>query len=246
MSYFYCENISKDYQGYPVIKNINLSMEKKEQIALLGPSGVGKTTLFHILSGVDKPDHGTVCFQGKEITGQPGQVGYMLQKDLLLPYKTVLENIALPLTIQGIPKHQSREILEPMLTLFGLEGFQNKYPHQLSGGMRQRAALLRTFQMGHDIVLLDEPFSALDAITKRKMHRWYLQTCRSLDVSTLFVTHDIDEAILLSDKIYVMINSPGEIVDIISLPKLANRPEKYELSTEFLQIKEKVLGYLEV
>jgi ABC-type nitrate/sulfonate/bicarbonate transport system ATPase subunit len=146
-----------------------------------------------------EPDSGRVFLGDRDITGQAGQVSYMQQKDLLLPYKTVLDNVSLPLVLRGQPKSEARAQALVQFKQFGLEGTDSKYPSQLSGGMRQRAALLRAHLFGSTVALLDEPFSALDAITKRTIHRWYLELVDKLGMSTIFITHDIDEAILLSD-----------------------------------------------
>ena len=141
---------------------------------------MGKTTLFHVLAGLTRPDEGQVLLENGEITGQAGKISYMLQKDLLLPYRTIEDNISLPLLIQGNSKKQARKQMEEYYSIFGLEGTAKKYPFQLSGGMRQRAALLRTYMFSQKVALLDEPFSALDAITKRQMHQWYLDIMKKI------------------------------------------------------------------
>ena len=170
---FYCESITKNYEDKPVVKDICLELSQGGFVSLLGPSGVGKTTLFNVLAGVDKPDVGRVFLQGEDITGTAGRVSYMLQKDLLLEHLTVLDNVILPLLVRREKKKTAREQAAEFFPLFGLSNCEKKYPYQLSGGMRQRAALLRTCMLRNPVILLDEPFSALDAITRRKMQEWY-------------------------------------------------------------------------
>ncbi len=241
MSLFQCEQICKSYQGQPVIRDITLTLAQGELVGLLGASGVGKTTLMSILAGVDRPDSGRVLLQGEDITGVAGRVGYMLQKDLLLPFKTTLDNVSLPLILKGVKKSQAREQAAELMERFGLSGSEGKYPHQLSGGMRQRAALLRTHFLGNRVILLDEPFSALDALTKSELHRWYLDVSAQMGLTTLFITHDMDEALTLSDRIYVMAGVPGEIKMELPLSAPRPRPADFSVSEEYLQAKRQLL-----
>lgn len=238
------ENISKSFDGKKIINNINIHLENKEIVSLLGQSGVGKSTLFNVLSGLYLPDSGKVTLNGENITGKPGKVSYMLQKDLLLPYKTVLDNTALPLIIKGEKKRTAREKAAELFGKFGLEGCEKKYPSQLSGGMRQRAALLRTYLSSQGIALLDEPFSALDTLTKSAMHKWYLEIMSEIDLATVFITHDIDEAILLSDRIYIMTGTPGEITSEIIIKEKKPRKENFNLTEEFLEYKRTIVEKL--
>lgn len=231
--------------GRTIIEDIHLELGEGELVSLLGASGGGKTTLFHVISGLYTPDKGTVELNGTEITGTSGRISYMLQKDLLLPYKTVEDNVALPLIIKGEKKKAAREKVSSLFADFGLEGTQKKYPHQLSGGMRQRAALLRTYLCGNEVALLDEPFSALDTLTKSEMHRWYLEMMEKLRLSTLFVTHDIDEAILLSDRIYLLAGRPGKISAEIRIDEPRPRGRDFTLSEKFLEYKKQILEVLE-
>ena len=164
--------------------------------------------------------------------------------DLLLPYRTIEDNVALPLLLKGTKKEEARNQVRPMFAQFGLEGTQKKYPAQLSGGMRQRAALLRTYMFSQEVALLDEPFSALDTLTKSAIHRWYLDVMEKIHLSTLFITHDIDEAILLSDRIYLLSGSPGEIRDEIIIKEPKPRREDFNLTPEFLEYKRRILSLL--
>ena len=228
---FCCENITKNYDGTAVVEGISLELPPQGFISLLGPSGIGKTTLFNVLSGVDLPDAGQVFLNGENITGISGRVSYMLQKDLLLEYRTVLDNVILPLEIRGEKKSTAREKASAYFPQFGLAGHEKKYPGQLSGGMRQRAALLRTCMSHNKVILLDEPFSSLDAITRRQMQLWYCEIAQALNLSTLFITHDVDEALLLSDTVYIMNGVPGKIIKIITV--LPPRPQDFPASREF-------------
>ncbi len=238
------KNVSKSFDVNPVLKDVSIELNKGELVCLLGVSGGGKTTLFNIISGLLTPDNGYVLLDGKNITNQPGYISYMLQKDLLLPYRTIEDNAALPLLLKGMKKKEARKQVSPLFSQFGLEETQKKYPSQLSGGMRQRAALLRTYMFSKDVALLDEPFSALDTITKSSMHKWYLNVMEQIQLSTLFITHDIDEAILISDRIYLLSGSPGQITGEIIIEEPKPRRDDFNLSEEFLGYKRKILSLL--
>lgn len=238
------KNISKSFDENMILNNVSIVLNKGELVCLLGVSGGGKTTLFNIISGLLIPDSGQVLLDGKDITDCPGHISYMLQKDLLLPYRTIEDNAALPLLLKGIKKKEARMKVSAMFEQFGLEGTQKKYPSQLSGGMRQRAALLRTYMFSRDVALLDEPFSALDTITKSSMHKWYLNVMEQIQLSTLFITHDIDEAILISDRIYLLSGSPGEIKGEIIIKEPKPRRDDFNLTEEFLEYKRRILSLL--
>ncbi len=237
-------HITKEYDQRTIIRDICIHLEKGELVSLLGLSGSGKTTLFHVLSGLTKPREGKVLLNGNDITGMPGSISYMLQKDLLFPHKKVIDNVSLPLVLKGTPKREARAAAEPLFAGFGLEGTQNQYPGQLSGGMRQRAALLRTYLSSNGVALLDEPFSALDTITKSQIHTWYLDVMEKIDLSTIFITHDIDEAILLSDRIYLMTGSPGVIEHEIRILPERSKRKNFNLTQEFLDYKRQIISIL--
>ena len=237
-------NVSKSFDGKPVLQDVSIELHEGELVCLLGVSGGGKTTLFNVISGLLSPDRGQVLLDGADITARPGHISYMLQKDLLLPYRTIEDNVALPLLLKGVKKKQARSEVSPLFAQFGLEGTQKKYPSQLSGGMRQRAALLRTYMFSRDVALLDEPFSALDTLTKSAIHKWYLNVMETIRLSTLFITHDIDEAILLSDRIYLLSGSPGRIVEEIIIQQSKPRREDFNLTPEFLEYKRRILALL--
>ena len=227
-----------------MLNDINFSLKEGELVCLLGISGVGKTTLFNVLSGLTAPDEGKVLLASEngftDITEKNGMLSYMLQKDLLLPHMHVVDNVALPLTLKGVPKKKARETASEYFKRFGLDGTQNKYPSQLSGGMRQRAALLRTYLCGNRVALLDEPFSALDTITKASMQEWFLEVMDELKMSTIFITHDIDEAILISDRIYIMSGSPASLTKEFGIDRPKPRNQAFTLTEEFLEYKKEI------
>lgn len=249
------ENVSKSFGDKKVLESVSLTLEEGEIVCILGASGVGKSTLFHIISGLLMPDEGRVLLDGEDVTGKPGKISYMLQKDMMLPYKTVLDNVALPLIIkktsgEGKIWHwrrirTAREKAAAYFEEFGLSGYEKKYPAQLSGGMRQRAALLRTYLFSQEVALLDEPFSALDTITKGKMHQWYLSIMEEIHMSTLFITHDMDEAIILSDRIYILGGTPAVIQDEITVSGKKPGAEEFKISPEFLEYKKRILEYIQ-
>ena len=243
------EGVSKSFDGEKIIENISLELKKGELVSLLGVSGGGKTTLFNVIAGLIQPDEGHIFLESnegnvEEITGKPGMISYMLQKELLLPYKTIVDNVALPLVIKGMKKAEARNVASDYFEQFGLMGTQRKYPEQLSGGMKQRAALLRTYLLSEKVALLDEPFSALDMLTKGAVHEWYLDVMDQIQLSTIFITHDIDEAILVSDRIYLLTGKPGTITKEIVLNEPKPRRMDFHLTKEFLDYKKEIIAHL--
>lgn len=225
-----------------MLKDVSFFLKKGEFVSIVGKSGSGKSTLFNIIAGLEAPDQGHVSLKGIKITQKVGKVSYMLQKDLLFPYYTVLDNVSLPLVISGEKKETAREKASSFFKEFGLEGTQALYPAQLSGGMKQRAALLRTFLSSKEVMLLDEPFSALDMITKNQMHQWYLETMEKHHLSTLLITHDIEEAILLSDRILILENAAeSEKTNLIKEVKVIQprpRSQEFIFTKEFSELKQ--------
>ena len=239
------KGVSKSFDGEEIIRDITLELKEGEIVSLLGVSGGGKTTLFNLIAGLSEPDQGSILLEGEDITGKPGNISYMLQKDLLLPYRTILDNVALPLIIRGMKKTEAREKAAGYFEEFGLSGAEEKYPSEISGGMKQRAALLRTYLFSEKVALLDEPFSALDMLTKASVHEWYLDVMEKIHLSTLFITHDIDEAILLSDRIYLLTGKPGTLTKEILIKEPKPRKKDFHLSENFLQYKREILSHLE-
>ena len=229
---------------FAALAPVSLSIEQGRFVSLIGPSGCGKSTIFNIVAGLQEPTEGRVLIDGIDATGTIGRVGYMLQKDLLLPWRTVLDNVILGMEIQGKPLREARERALPLLRKYGLSGFEYLYPSSLSGGMRQRAALLRTLLFDTDVILLDEPFGALDAQTKAHMQEWLMQLWSDFQKTVVFVTHDVEEAIFLSDEIHVMGTRPGRILEGFPIPLPRPRGRNVTLSPEFVAIKERCMKLL--
>ncbi|MDR1468910.1 MAG: ABC transporter ATP-binding protein [Spirochaetaceae bacterium] len=243
---FSCDGITCAYdtvaEPVPVIEEISVELPANGFVSLVGPSGVGKTTLFKALAGLKTPDCGRVLLGGEDITGKAGRVGYMPQKDMLFPFRTVLDNTILPLVIRGEKKKAARDKASAYFPVFGLDGYQNRYPHELSGGMRQRAALLRTCMTANKVILLDEPFSALDAITRSELQHWYEEMAARMGLATIFITHDIDEAVKLSDTVYLLGGKPGRVRLRQDIPIQRPRPPDFALSPDFLAVKRNILA----
>ncbi|MGO0882481.1 ABC transporter ATP-binding protein [Clostridioides difficile] len=195
------ENVSKTYKDVDVLKDISIDVYEGEFVSILGPSGCGKSTIFNIITQLTDYNSGMVNINGN--------YSYMYQKDLLLPYKTIIDNVSLPLVLKKEKKSKARSMVKHYFEIFGLEGYEYKYPSELSGGMRQRANFLRTFINSNDIMLLDEPFGALDSLTKTSMQKWLLEVKKKVNSTILLITHDIDEAIMLSNRIYVISKKPS-------------------------------------
>ena len=206
-----CIDISKAYGNDGILSSVSLSAKEGEVVSVLGMSGSGKSTLLRIISGLTAPDGGSVIIGGEDCTGKTGKVSFMRQDSLLMPWKTVLDNITLPLTINGVKKAEAYRQAEQHLTRFGLEACKKLYPSQISGGMAKRVSLLRAYLFSSDILLLDEPFSSLDTLTRISVYEWFLTTVRELNMMAVLVTHDINEAIYLSDKVYIIKGRPAKI-----------------------------------
>ncbi len=232
--------------AFQALDQVTLSVAPGQFVSLIGPSGCGKSTIFNIVAGLQEPTRGRVVIDGVDATGTIGRVGYMLQKDLLLPWRSVLDNVILGMEIQGVPLREARARALPLLQRYGLSGFEYLYPNSLSGGMRQRAALLRTLLFDTDLILLDEPFGALDAQTKLQMQEWLMRLWSDFSKTVLFVTHDVEEAIYLSDELHVMGTRPGRIIETIPVTLPRPRVRTSALTPEFLTIKERCLGLLHV
>lgn len=223
-------NLDKLYNGEAILKDINIDLNKGELVSIIGPSGCGKSTIFNIISGIEEKDSGEVYVDG--------HLGYMYQKDLLLPYKTIIDNVSLPLVLSGMSKDKARKEVEGYFDVFDLKGYEKSYPRQLSGGMKQRANFLRTYVCSKDIMLLDEPFGALDSITKASLIDWFSGVRKKMNSTILLITHDIDEAISLSDRIYVLSTKPASVKKEFVIDELSkNNPElRSELKSQILSL----------
>ena len=228
--------VSKSFGSLEVLRELDLAVRPGEFAAVIGPSGSGKSTLFNLVSGLDRPTSGEVRVDG--------QVAFMPQKDLLFPWRTVLDNTALGLEAQGVRRREARRRAGELFEAFGLDGFQSAYPFQLSGGMRQRAALLRTVVLERPVLLLDEPFGALDSLTRTEMQLWLADMWQRYRWTVVLVTHDIREAVLLADTVHVLSPRPATVVERIEVP--LPRPRRADLITEpeFAAVERRVLDAL--
>ncbi|WP_088889297.1 ABC transporter ATP-binding protein [Leptolyngbya ohadii] len=235
---------SRDRKPIHALEDISLQVSAGRFVSLIGPSGSGKTTLFNIIAGLQQPTAGQVFLDEQDVTGKIGLVSYMLQKDLLLPWRTVLDNVVLGMELQGFSIRKARQLALPYFYQYGLGGFEHHYPAELSGGMRQRAALLRTLLCHSELILLDEPFGALDAQTRAQMQEWLLQLWSDFGKTVLFVTHDVDEAIYLSDEVFVLTARPGTIKARIEISLDRPRPRQIVTDPSFIRLKETCLALL--
>ncbi|MDF9840940.1 MULTISPECIES: ABC transporter ATP-binding protein [unclassified Paenibacillus] len=227
-----------------VLNNVSLTVRPQEFVSILGPSGCGKSTLFHIIGGLEAPDTGTVSMNGRTVTGKRGEISYMPQQPALFPWRSTLDNVLLAGELKGEPLAAARENARRWLGRVGLGGFEQAYPHMLSGGMQQRAAFLRALLAPQELMLLDEPFSALDALTRSDMQRWLLELWEENRRSVLFITHNIEEALLLSSRIYVFSGRPGSILHTVDVPFPRPRREEITDTPEFLQLKRQLSQWM--
>ena len=237
-------HLSVSFAGVAAVQNVDMTIYRGEFVALLGPSGCGKSTLLNAIVGLVEPDEGVIRLSGRPVRQRLGAVAYMPQRDALLPWRTVLENATLSAEVSGADRNAARRRAQELLPRFGLEGFGEHYPAALSGGMRQRAAFLRTVLTDREVMLLDEPFGALDALTRRVMQEWLLDLWNDLGHTILMVTHDVEEALLLADRVAVMTARPGTIKrsELVDLP----RPRSAEMIAEraFIEQKTDLLALL--
>ena len=242
------EDVGKSYEvdgkRLAVLDGVSAEIGQGEFVSLIGPSGCGKSTLFNIICGLAEPDQGKVLFDGREGVGAGEVVSYMPQKDLLLPWRSLLDNVILAQEVDGVNREQARQEARALMPLFGLAGFEKSYPAELSGGMRQRAALMRTVLARRPVLLLDEPFGALDAITRTRMQLWLLEIWANFGQAIFFVTHDIDEALLLSSRVYVLTPRPARVA--LHLEVDLARPRSTEIITapRFLELKKTIMEAL--
>ncbi|MFK4291583.1 MULTISPECIES: ABC transporter ATP-binding protein [Bacillus] len=234
-------NVSFHYDEKPIIDELNASIQDKEFVSIIGPSGCGKSTLFRLIIGLEEASTGQI-----ELTKTKSHpVGYMPQKDMLLPWRTIIENAALPLECQGVQKKEAQVKAKELLHKFGLQGYEKKYPKDLSGGMRQRVSFIRTLLTGGEILLLDEPFSALDALTKASLQEWLFEQWKEWEKTILFITHDVEEALFLSNRILVVENQPIATLTERIVPLDRNRTRKDLYKPEVLALKEELLSMLQ-
>ena len=241
------QGIAKTYPGprrtrNPVIREVSLDLAPGEFVSVIGPSGCGKSTLFQMLAGILHPDQGQVTYHGPA-TRRPWSA-YMPQKDLLLPWLTAQDNAALGLTLAGTPKKEARAKVAELLSTFRLTGYEKAYPFELSGGMRQRVALLRTMVLNRPVLLLDEPFGALDYLTRTELQLWLSHVCSDLGLSTILITHDIPEALILSDRVYVLSDKPAAVRMVLEQPQPRPRTLDFMKTDQFTQNEQLLLDTL--
>jgi len=237
-------SIGKTYniggQTAEVLSGIDLTVRDKQFVSVVGPSGSGKSTLFYMIGGLTPPTTGSVWLDGSDVTGRRGLISYMPQHDSLFPWRTVLDNVILSQEIAGVPKAEARRTAAEWLHRVGLGGYEQALPHQLSGGMRQRASFLRALLSPRELMCLDEPFGALDALTRLDMQQWLLRMWEESRRSVLFVTHSIEEALLLSDRVYVLAGRPAVVADVVDVPFGRPRDETVTSERAFLDLKKRI------
>lgn len=239
--------VSRRYGNVVALSDVTLNFVSRSRVGIVGPSGCGKSTLLSLICGLEEPNSGSITVLGASTgSARLAKCAWMPQRDLLLPWRSVLGNVALPLVNLGFSKKECEERVLPLLERFGLGGFENRRPYELSGGMRQRVSFLRTLVAGKDVLLLDEPFGALDSITRADVQQWLKGALDLEPRTTILVTHDVEEAILLSEHVIVMSPRPGRIVRSIDVPPMQfeNRREALTIP-EFIHIRDDILASLE-
>ena len=237
MSHLTVKDVSLRFGQNDVIKNLSLTVEKGEFVSILGPSGSGKSTLFNLIGGILTPDSGHIYLDNEMINGKRGSISYMPQSPSLFPWRTILANVMLGQELIG---KKDKEMAREMIQKAGLEAYEHAYPHELSGGMKQRAAFIRALLSPQPVICLDEPFSALDELTRLGMQQWLLSIWETYRKTILFVTHNIEEALFLSDRIFVLSEKPAHIIAEFKVPFSRPRKEELLLEEEFLQWKRKI------
>lgn len=237
MSHLKINHITKRFAQNEVLKDLTFSIEREEFVSIVGPSGSGKSTIFHLIGGMLKPENGTIELAGQDITGNRGSISYMPQTSSLLPWRTVLQNVLLGQELQG---KKDEDLAKEMLIKAGLMNYIHAYPSELSGGMKQRVAFIRALLSPQSLICLDEPFSALDELTRLDMQKWLLSIWEDHRRTILFVTHSIEEAIFLSDRIIVLSHKPAHVKCEFRIPFKRPREESLLLADEFLEWKRKI------
>lgn len=240
------ENVTFTYESAdaPVISDLSFEVPDKSFVSIIGASGSGKTTIFRLLNALERPQSGNITIDGKDIKGLKNYAGYMPQQDLLFPWRTVERNVMLPMQIKKVSKAEQKEKAREMLERVGLLEYADKYPRELSGGMRQRVSFARTLCEGSDLMLLDEPFSALDSITRMEMREWLRDQWERLDKTILFITHDVEEALYLSEKIFVLMGNPVNRLKCVEVPLPKNRDAAMLKREDIRQLKEELVELL--
>ncbi|WP_338786827.1 ABC transporter ATP-binding protein [Metabacillus sp. FJAT-53654] len=240
------QNVSFHYEegNNPILQDFDIHISKGEFVSIIGPSGCGKSTLFKLVTGLEQPTEGEIFLRDQLATNRLGQVGYMPQQDLLLPWRTIIENASLPLEIKGIKKREAHQRVLELFEAFGIKGIEDCYPSDLSGGMRQRVSFLRTILTGSQVLLLDEPFSSLDAITRISLQEWLIAQWQKRKETILFITHDVNEALFLSDRIFVFTETPSSKLEEVKVPLERPRNLKDLNKPALLEMKDYLIDQL--
>jgi ABC-type nitrate/sulfonate/bicarbonate transport system ATPase subunit len=239
------DGVTHAFGDVDVLDGISVEIPAGRFAGLVGPSGCGKSTLLKVLAGLIRPDVGDARIAGASVVGRPGRAAYMPQRDLLLPWRRTIGNATVGAEVAGVPRAEAQVRARELLDRFGLAGFEDAWPAELSGGMKQRLALLRTFLCGRNVLLLDEPFGALDAITRRDMHAWLQQVLADDPHTVLLVTHDVEEALVLSDVVFVLSDRPARIIDRQAVDLARPRTSESLVEPEFVAAKAALLEALE-
>lgn len=234
-------NLSKSFGNELILAQLNLTVEEGEFVSILGPSGSGKSTLFHLVGGIIAPDNGGIYLKGEDISGKRGYISYMPQTPSLLPWRNILQNVTLG---QELQRKADKVTAKEMLIRAGLEQYMYAYPNELSGGMKQRAAFIRALLSPQSVLCLDEPFSALDELTRQEMQEWLLDIWEEYKKTILFVTHNIEEALYLSDRIVILSSKPAHIKAEVTVPFSRPREKTLLLEDEFFTWKKEVYNLL--
>ena len=238
------QGVTKNYEtregSFLALEEVNLDVEKNEFICVVGPSGCGKTTLMNIIAGLNPPSTGTVKVRGELVTGPGKGQGVVFQQYALYPWLTVEKNVEFGLRMKGVEKEKRREIAQKYIKIVGLEKFAKSYPKELSGGMKQRVAIARAYTTGPEVLLMDEPFGALDAQTRAQLQENLLNTWQQEKKTCFFITHDVEEAVLLSTKVIIMSAGPGRIREIVDVHLPYPRDQETKLTPEFNELKNQI------
>lgn len=230
----------------PVLDGLSFDIYERDFVSIIGPSGCGKTTIFNVIAGLLDADSGTLIYRGQQVESLRGRIGYMMQKDLLMPWRTVLQNVLLGLKIRGVAEHEALDTAREYLSTFGLSGFEKAYPSTLSGGMRQRVALIRTLIMDPDILLLDEPFSALDYQTRLYLEGVLMEAVETFHKTVILVTHDIDEAVALSKRVVALSGRPTSVKSVHTIDIERSSPIEARSDRRFSEYFHTLCGELDI
>lgn len=240
------KNVSFRYavDEFPMMENLSFSVEAGDFVSIIGASGCGKSTIFRLINGLEQLQEGEILVNGRPIREQKQYSAFMPQKDLLFPWRTIEKNICLPMELAGVPAAEQAKRCKEVLAQVGLSEYMKKYPKDLSGGMKQRVSFARTLLSGADMLLLDEPFSALDYLTRVEMQEWLLEQWEHYHKTILFITHDVEEAVFLSKKIFVIQDRPFSSMEMVEVPLPAHRDRSDLKKPEIVDLKERLIGKL--